>query len=363
MLFTGQTTTTHSSFGWALANLAWLPASNGTLAKGGHLHSQASREVTQFLQDHVLYLHANIKVADMLSWLGIKSTVTAASLLSVMREWSQQEGFTTSLLHMTSIYERLSWEMASDAATSSMVCAVFESSAMIWLPTKDASSAAATVAITGLGPSSTEEDEWQRRHSTRSRLVVGRFYGTADKLFVRDHTHVIESTNTSPMRVLLKYYSTDALHSFFLQQLHHTHSGYGPAPAMLGATAWGSQHQFAAPGFQPIVPLYPSTADYCELLACLAAQQDSVAASFEQALQVLLHWSGLIGAARMPSGEVELVRSALYSRALLPTVKGGWVSASEGVYILDDTELAAAFQDEAVHFLWLPEAMKPSDTR
>lgn len=301
----------------------------------------------------MLYLHANIKVADMLSWLGVKSTVTAASLLSVMREWSQQESFTTSLLHMTTVYERLSWEMASDAATSSMVCAAFESSAMIWLPTKDAISA-------GLGPSSTEEDEWQRRHSNRSRLVVGCFYGTADKLFVRDHTHVIESTNASSMRVLLKYYSTDALHSFFLQ--HYTHAGYG-SPAMLGATPWGSQHHFAAPGFQPIVPLYPSIADYCELLACLAAQQGSGAASCEQALQVLLHWSGLIGAARMPSGDVDLLRSALYSRALLPTVKGQWVAASEGVYILDDTELAAAFQDKAVHFLWLPEAMKPSNTR
>ena len=193
---------------------------------------------------------------------------------------------------------------------------------------------------------------------------MGQFFGTADKLFVRDHTHVIESTNATSMRVLLKYYSSDTLHSFFLQQLHHTPPGDDPTPARPAAIPWGAQHQLAATGFQPIVPLYPSTADYCDLLANLAAQQgDSSSAGFEQALQVLRHWSGLLGTARMPSEEVELLKSALYSRGLLPTVKRGWVAASEGVYILDDAELAAAFQEKAVHFLWLPEPMKPSDTR
>ena len=250
----------------------------------------------------MLYLHANIKAADMLSWLGIKSSVTAVSLLSVMREWSQQESFTTSLQHMTAIYDRLSWEMASEPATARMVCAAFELHPMIWLPEKECSIAAAE-ATTGLGPH-TEEDEWQRRHSSRSRPVVGRFYGTADKLFVRDHTHVIESTNATSMRVLLKYYSSDTLHSFFLQQLHYTPSGGDPTPAR-PATPWGAQHQLAATGFQPIVPLYPSTADYCDLLASFAAQQnDSSSAGFEQALQLLRHWSGLIGTARMPSEEV-----------------------------------------------------------
>lgn len=65
----------------------------------------------------------------------------------------------------------------------------------------------------------------------------------------------------------------------------------------------------------------------------------------------------------MPFEEIELLKAALYNRALLPTVKKKWAAASEGVYILDDEELAGAFQDKAVHFLWLPEAMKPSATR
>lgn len=350
--------TTHSSFGWALANLAWLPSSNGTLSKGPHLHNSASREVTQFLQGHVLYLHANIKAADMLTWLGVKSTVTATSLLSVLKDWSQQDSFTTSLLHMTSIYERLSWEMDSDAATASEVCAAFESSPMIWLPSKGSSSPAAAAGF----DQSTEEDEWQRRQSSRSKPVIGQFYGTANKLFVRDHTHVIESTSASAMRVLLKHYSTDTLHSFFLQQLHYTPSGYNQSATLPRPPVWGHQPDFP-PTFQPLVPVYPSTSDYCELLASLAAQPEASTASCEQALQVLLHWAALIGAAHMPFEDVALLKAALYGRALLPTVKKIWVAAVEGVYILDDDELAGAFQEKAVHFLWLPEAIKPSATR
>ena len=357
MITAGQTTTTHSSFGWALANLAWLPSSNHTLSKGCHLHNQASTEVTHFLQGHVHYLHANIKTAEMLTWLGITSTVTANNLLSVLKEWSQQDSFTTSLLHMTSVYERLTYEMTSNATTASEVCAAFESSPMIWLPMKESSDAGAP---TGLDPP--HEDEWQRRQYSKSKPVTGRFYGTADKLFVRDHTHVIESVSTSPMRVLLKYYSSDALHSFFLQQLHYTPSGFDHLAAMPGAPLWGHPTH-SAPAFQPIVPLYPSTADYCELLASLAAQPEASTSSCDQALQVLLHWAGLIGGARMPFQDIEFLKAALYSRALLLTVKKKWMAASEGVYILDDEELADAFQDKAVHFLWLPEAMKPSATR
>lgn len=335
----GQATTTHSSFGWALANLSWLPSSIGTLSKGCHLHNWASREITQFLQGHVLYLQANIKTADMLTWLGIKSTVTATSLLSVLKEWSQQASFTTSLLHMTSIYERLSWEMASDALTASKVCAAFESSPLIWLPLKESSSSAAAAGV----DHSTEEDEWQRRQSSRSKPVIGRFYGTADKLFVRDHTHVIENTRALPMRVLVKYYSTDALHSFFLQQLHYTSSGYDHSAALTGAPVWGQQAHLP-PAFQPIVPVYPTTSDYCDLLASLAGQPEASTPSCEQALQVLLHWAGLMGgapgASRMPYQDVALLKTALHSRALLPTVKMKWVAASEGMYILDDDELA-----------------------
>ena len=168
------------------------------------------------------------------------------------------------------------------------------------------------------------------------------------------------------MRVLIKYYSTDTLHSFFLQQLHYTPSGYDQSAVLPGAPAWGHQPHFP-PTFQPLVPVYPSTADYCELLASLASQPEAGTSSCEQALQVLLHWAKLIGATpgatRMPFEDVALLKTKLYSRALLPTVKEKWVAASEGVYILDDDELAGAFQEKAVHFLWLPEAMKPSATR
>lgn len=357
VVIAGQTITTHSSFGRALVDLAWLPSSKGTLSKSCHLYSRASKDVCQLLQDHVLYLDANIKAADMMTFLGIRSTVTATSLLSVLREWSQQDSFTSSLLHMTSIYERLSQEMADDAVTACEVCAAFESHPMIWLPLKESSGAASATGLDAHG-----QDEWELHQFSRSKEVQGKFYGISDKLFFRDVTCVLESTTASPMRALFKYYPSNPLHSFFLEQLQYQPSDNGYSAAMLHATPWGCQSPFA-PGFQPIVPSYPSTADYCELLASLASQPTASTASCEQALQVLLHWAGLIERQYMLPEDAELLKAALYSRALLPTMGQKWAAVMEGVYILDDEELAAAFEEQSVHFLWLPESMKPSASR
>ena len=161
------------------------------------------------------------------------------------------------------------------------------------------------------------------------------------------------------MRVLLKHYFTDELHTLFLEQLHYPIGRHLPSAGMPATAHWGAPHHSPTPAFQPIVPLYPSTADYCELLASLAAQPESHDSSLEQALRVLLHWSGLIARGFMPYPDLELLKTALYSRALLPTVWGNWVSVSDGLYVMDDQELAQACKDKPVHFLWLPESMQP----
>ena len=356
----GHTVTTHSSFGWALRQLAWLPSSEGSLTKGCDLCNAASAEVTQLLQRHVLYLHANIKNADMLSWLGIRSQVTASSLLTALKQWSQQDSFNTNLLHMSQVYERLSREMASDAAIAAAACTAFTAHSLIWLPAKVSAAAAADMSHTsGLRDA---DDDWQQRQSSRGKDVVGRFYGIADKLSFRDHTHVIEDSPASPMRALIKYYNSDVLHQLFLQQLHHLPGSLDLSAAMPMPAVWGGQQSFA-PVVQPIVPVYPSTADYCDLLASLAEQPEANTTCVAQAMQVMLHWAGLIGRSYMPLEDAEYLRAALGGRQLLPTMSTKWVAASEGLYVLDDEDVAAAFEEKPVHFLWLPESMQPSPSR
>ncbi len=356
----GQSITTHSSFKWAVANFAWLPSTNGTLSQGCSLYYKANREMYKVLLDHVPYLHANIKSPDMLATLGVRSAVTTSTLLSLLKEWSQQGTFVTSLQHMTQVYEHLSWPMASDPTSAAEICSAFESHALIWLPEKQGSSEAAAAAAAS--SSQKLPHDIDDRQSSRKQLVPGQFYGTSNKLFVKDHTHVIEDSTASPMRVLLKYYFTDELHTFFLEQLRYTSPGNLHTAGMPRAAQWGGQSAFD-PSFQPIVPLYPSTADYCELLGSLGSQPEADNTSLEQAVMVLLHWSGLIFRGVMPHEDLEFLKAALYSRALLPSVDRKWVSASDGLYLMDDKDLAQAFKDKPVHFLWRPDNMQPSATR
>ena len=250
------------------------------------------------------------------------------------------------------VYEHLAWQMQSDPDAAAAICTAFQSTGLIWLPEKAASQAAAA------GDTAAHADD--DRQNSRKKTTAGKFYSTADKVFFKDHTRVIEDTSTTPMRVLVKHYFTDDLHSFFLEQLHYTSTAHAPQSSF--TNAWGGQQSHAS-AFQPIVPMYPSTADYCELLASLANAPKADDNRQSQAVTVLLHWSGLIARGVMPYPDVQFVQTALHSRSLLPTTDKKWVTASDGLYVMDNAELAKAFKEKPVHFLWLPESMQPSAVR
>lgn len=353
LMSAGRKGNMHSTFAKALHTLPWLPSSQGTALKGGDLFLRTSREMTQVLDTHVPYLTAPVKSDSMLAALGIQTSLTVSTLLSLMHSWSQDPNFATSVQHMTHVYEYLSWQMASDTQAAVEVCTAFAQGTLIWLPNKEA------IVSTGQeGPTVlTAALELTPEPSKRGQVVAGQFYGADDKLFMRDHTHVIEDTNTSKMRVLLKYYSSNDLHTFFMQQLVYSHPG--PPPTDQSASHYNSPWTQASSSSQltPLVPMYPYTADYTQLLVDLALQPEPSEHIHTQATAVLLHWSRLIAHAQMPLPDVTYLQQALNKQAVLPTIKGKWVSVADGLVIRDDEELGKAFDNLPVHFVWLP---KPS---
>lgn len=353
-----------SSFAWALRSLPWLPSSNGTALKGGDLFLRSSREVMQVLHDHVPYLDASIKNTSMLSCLGIQDSVTVPLVLRLLQSWSQSQAFATSLQHMTHVYEYLSWQMASDPTAAVEICAAFSANSFVWLPAKlithSTQEADALLSV---------DSHLVLEPPKRSQVIPGQFYTARDKLFMRDHTHIIEETAASPMRVLLKYYHSDELHTFFLHQLVTTQAAAAPALAPgnfttfgFTSSAWGQQTAaFGQPS--PLVSLYPSTEDYMQLLNELAALPEPDDHTFGQAIAVLLHWSKLMGSGQMPRQDVQYIQQALYKQAVLPSEKGKWVSLADGVVIRDDEEVGKAFENQPVHFLWLLPSSEPTANR
>ena len=89
--------------------------------------------------------------------------------------------------------------------------------------------------------------------------------------------------------------------------------------------------------------MYPSTADYVQLLIDLAAQAEPNDFILAQAIAVLRHWAQLIGNTRMPLPDVTYLQHALHEQAVLPTHKGEWVSLADELVIRDDAGLAQAF--------------------
>ena len=318
-------------------------------------------EVAQLLHNHVPYVEAAIKSPGMCASLGIQNNITVPMLLTLLNG-SQSPGFATSIQHMTHVYEYLHWQMMADPAAAAEVYAAFTASKLIWLPAKHYSGTTQQADSVSLDADSLPEPP------TRNATLQGQLYGAADSLFMKDHTHIIEETDATSMRVLVKFYSND-LHAFFLEQLVQS-SGYshsaipsastphgGTPPGYLGTT-W-APHAAPFHGPKPLVSVYPSTADYVQLLTDLAAQPQPNDHIFGQAIAVLLHWSRLMGTAQMPVQDVEYIQQSLHRHALLPSIRGRWVSVADGVIIRDDEPLGKAFEAQPVHFLWLS---KDSDT-
>jgi len=156
----------------------------------------------QLLHDHVPYVEAAIQNTSMCTCLGIQTSVTVPMLLTFLQSWSRSRSFATSIQHMTHVYEYLHWQMVADPAAAAEVRAAFTPSKLIWLPVKQ-SSISAQQADSVVSPDADSHPEPPRR----SQVLQGQCYGAGDSLFMKDHTHVIEETDATSMRVLVKFYS------------------------------------------------------------------------------------------------------------------------------------------------------------
>jgi len=65
----------------------------------------------------------------------------------------------------------------------------------------------------------------------------------------------------------------------------------------------------------------------------------------------------------MPEQDVEYIQQSLFKLAILPTLKGRWVSLADGVVVRDDEALGKAFDAQPVHFLWLSKDPDPQNSR
>lgn len=74
---------------------------------------------------------------------------------------------------------------------------------------------------------------------------------------------------------------------------------------------------------------------HIQLLIDLAAQPEPNDHIFGQAIALLLHWSRLMGTGQMPLEDASLIQQALNRQAVVPTLKGRWISVADGVVIRD----------------------------
>lgn len=315
-----------SSFSRALTEQAWLPSTHGQPAMGSDLFLRGDSEVQDVFSSHVAYLDADIKTSSgsLLSHLGVQSTVTVTAVVAALKAWSAQDVFETNTQHMSCVYEFLCrrMERSSAADTATVLSAFFEHS-LIWLPFKKESTSSSFQSGTS---GSHAESMYQGNEA-------GNFYGLRDSLCYSDPTELIEGTETTAMRCLQMHYASPQLQRFFCTQL-------GEPPTM-------------QQGPQLLVQPKATTADYIELLECLAQQQSAL--SFGQARHLLLHWLKCLDSGELQDGD--LILQAVQKQALLPAEAAGtnrWAAASEPVYLKDDHAASLLFADKQVLFVGLP---------
>ena len=127
-----------SSFGYELANTAWLPAIVGaagnkpslqSLCKGCEIYHN-SEKMRNLLHCHVPYLDAAKLQSSFLKHLQVKQDITAKELLDLLCTWSKKPSFSTSITHMIRVYEYLSRHVDE----SNNVISSFREKELIFVP-------------------------------------------------------------------------------------------------------------------------------------------------------------------------------------------------------------------------------------
>ena len=127
---------TASSFSKFLVHQAWLPSVfAGNMSGSSRAYSQAlwrgcdlfcnkSQEVRRLLHVHVPYVGANLQSAEFRKHLQIQDSVSRKKILEHLKSWSSasqeedDESFTTSIDHMSAVYDFLLGQARSDEIES-----------------------------------------------------------------------------------------------------------------------------------------------------------------------------------------------------------------------------------------------------
>ena len=145
-----------STFKHDIVQLAWLPclhthpSTETVLFRGRDLFNRQARQVHSLLGDHVPYLGVELKSSELLSLLGVKSTVSIDELVDHLKKWAvrfQVEPFVTSLDHMRHVYMHLYSHAVEEQETvnmSSHIHELFQEEKVIFVPNQYVDSVSGT---------------------------------------------------------------------------------------------------------------------------------------------------------------------------------------------------------------------------
>ena len=259
-----------SSFSHALRTLPWLPSSLGGVQPPSSLFYPDPHTLA-LLGDHVPYVACPIRDPSLLSALGIITDITWQDVLRLLSTWSALDSFQSNVEQMSDIYAFLAAALEREQGAADAICAAFAQSPLIWLPPKaslieDPNTAAAQTPFqhrVGLVPYEVTPQATHSRRKARKKVnfmtpgtqakgahsdtpaapaytpytltpgrtqtapsqqIQGQFHvATGDSLRLYDPTGVIEGIPSSKviLRILADVYSSDAVMTFFSEELVH----------------------------------------------------------------------------------------------------------------------------------------------
>lgn len=73
----------------------------------------------------------------------------------------------------------------------------------------------------------------------------------------------------------------------------------------------------------------------------------------EKGVRIVANWAKAIERGQMQASLLAQLKVILTENKMLPTSENAWVSLTDGVYVIDDADLAQHFRGlPNVHFLW-----------
>ena len=296
---------TFSSFFIHLREKSWLPTKNSSLKplqccpRGVFMPKQ---EIIKLLGDHALYATPSLVNEKFLKALGIRTSVNFDTLVSELMKWIQESlndedgGFTTSLDHMSNVYEFLESQLKNNDEKKKYLEDVTKDQPVVFVPNLS--------------------DKTSRLPDENSaRTILGNFL-PKKRVYWSDPSNLMniyqkEAFILTDSRTMLNcYYQT--LESFFV--------------GFLG------------------IDQSPNLKEYLNLLETIASQSSMASGPIVDDMMRVYNVIATKCLAQ-DSTNSRFVESQLFNLKVFPTMEEQWVSLKEKPLFCDDKSLAKLFRE------------------